>query len=81
EQAGGLSQVVSVFRLGSQDTQLASSSRHSPVRPATARRDVPHKQPPAAKRGIAAPAPKGNKTPSPTPQLVAASAAGQWEEF
>ncbi|CDS50359.1 Methyl-accepting chemotaxis protein I (serine chemoreceptor protein) [Polaromonas sp. CG9_12] len=81
EQAGGLSQVVSVFKLDSVDTQIASSSRHSPVRPASNKREVQHKQPPAVKRAIAAPAPKAPKTPLPAPQLAAASAAGQWEEF
>ncbi|MBG6077596.1 methyl-accepting chemotaxis protein [Polaromonas sp. CG_9.11] len=81
EQAGGLLQVVSVFKLGSEDPQLASSSRHSPVRPASNKRDAQHKQPPAVKRAIAAPAPKARKTPLPAPQLAAASAAGQWEEF
>ena len=79
EQATGLSQVVSVFQLGSEDPQLAAS--HSPVRHAAAKRDVQYKQPPSAKRGIAAPAPKSAKTTTTSPPPAAAGAAGQWEEF
>ena len=41
EQAGGLSQVVSVFRLGSEDGK--SASIHSPVRQVAGKRDVRHK--------------------------------------
>ena len=81
EQASGLSQVVSVFRLESEDRQLASSSFHSPVRPSAGKRDVQHKQPPSLKRGIAAPAPTTRKTTPPAPQMAAAGAAGEWEEF
>jgi len=81
EQAGSLSQVVGVFRLESADLQPASSSRHFPVRNAPGKRDIQHRQPPACKRGIAAPVSKAPKTPPPGPQLAAASAAGQWEEF
>ena len=81
EQAGGLSQVVSVFRLGSEDVQHASPSRQSPVRPAPSPQTAQHRQPPVAKRGIAAPAPKTRKTPQAAPQLAATGAAGQWEEF
>ncbi|MDB5937808.1 MAG: hypothetical protein JWP77_172, partial [Polaromonas sp.] len=81
EQAGGLSQVVGVFRLGGEDLQQASSGLHSPARPAAGKREVQHKQPPAAKRGIAAPAPKNRKPTPPVPQLAAAGGAGQWEEF
>ena len=81
EQASGLSQVVSVFRLGSEDLQPASSSRQLPVRHAPGVKTLQYKQPPAAERSIAAPAPKTRKVPQPAPQLVAASAAGQWEEF
>jgi hypothetical protein len=81
EQAGGLSQVVSVFRLGSDDVQHASPSRQSPVRPAPSPQTAQHRQPPVAKRGIAAPAPKTRKTPQAAPQLAATGAAGQWEEF
>jgi len=79
EQASELSQVVSVFRLGSEHPQLAAS--HSPVRHATVKRDVQYKQPPLVKRGIAAPAPKIPKATTTPPQLAATSAAGQWEEF
>ena len=81
EQASGLSQVVSVFRLGSEDLQPASSSRQLPVRHAPGVKTLQYKQPPAAERSIAAPAPKTRKVPQPAPQLAAASAAGQWEEF
>ena len=81
EQASGLSQVVGVFQLGNESQQLASPSRASPVRHAPGQRGVQHRQPPAAKRGIAAPAPETRKTPEPAPQMAASSAAGQWEEF
>ena len=81
EQAQGLSQVVGVFQLGNESQQLASPSRASPVRHAPGQRGVQHRQPPAAKRGIAAPASETRKTPEPAPQMAASSAAGQWEEF
>jgi hypothetical protein len=80
EQASGLSQVVSVFQLGNESQQPASPGRASPVRHAPGERGVQHRQPPAVKRGIAAP-PKTRKTPQPAPQLAASSAADQWEEF
>ena len=81
EQAAGLSAVVSAFRLGSEDVQHASPSRPSPVRQAPRPQAVQHRQPPAVKRGIAAPAPKPRKPPQAASQLAAAGAAGQWEEF
>ena len=81
EQAGGLSQVVSVFKL---DDQAQPAAPHG-----TARRP-PHsasqfRQPPAAKRGIAGsrPAPKRSQASLPPTRLAAAGAAGagEWEEF
>ena len=81
EQASGLSQVVSVFKLDSESAPNALSSPQSAMRPALGKRNVQHQQPPAVKRGIAAPAPMGRKAPQPAPQLAAESAAGQWEEF
>ena len=83
EQAAGLSQVVGVFRLGSENPQFVSTTAHSPVRHAPGQRDVQHRQPPSLKRGIAPPMPKTAKTPKtpPTPQTAATAAAGEWEEF
>ncbi|MEO8022694.1 MAG: methyl-accepting chemotaxis protein, partial [Polaromonas sp.] len=70
EQASGLSQVVSVFRL---DSSQAVHYVAPPQRTAPARQ---HAQPPKARQAIAAPR---RSAPSAQPQLVAAG--GEWEEF
>ncbi|MDB5779992.1 MAG: putative methyl-accepting chemotaxis protein, partial [Polaromonas sp.] len=80
EQAGGLSQVVGVFRLDPDHamTHKGSSGQTESRHPAP-------RQPPAARHGIAAsrPAPKRSQAPVPPARLAAASAAGggSWEEF
>ena len=82
EQAGGLSQVVSVFRLNQNHPMTQGSSS---VPAASQYRAAEHRQPPAAKRNIAAPRPttkRGNE-PLPPARLATATAtgAGDWEEF
>jgi methyl-accepting chemotaxis protein len=72
EQASGLSQVVSVFKLD-------DSQRHhapAPQRTETIKRSPAHQQPPRAKHAIAAPQ---RKPAAPTPAL--AGAGGDWETF
>jgi hypothetical protein len=82
EQAAGLSQVVSVFRL---DNEQASQVRYgaAPQRPSS-RAPAP-KQPPRAKPAIAAPTPERGGEPLPSRRLAVATAAtsgtGEWEEF
>ena len=82
EQAGGLSQVVSVFRLG-QDQPMTHKGPSGPT--ASQHRAAQPRQTPAAKHGIAAsrPTPKRGNVPLPTARLAAATAtgAGDWEEF
>ncbi|CDS50369.1 Methyl-accepting chemotaxis protein I (serine chemoreceptor protein) [Polaromonas sp. CG9_12] len=84
EQAGGLSQVVSVFKLG-QEQQLSQGA--SSRRTASSYPKAEPRQPPAAKRGIAAPQPRQGSEPLPSRRLAAATAtgagagAGEWEEF
>jgi methyl-accepting chemotaxis protein len=72
EQASGLSQVVSVFKLDDSQRYQAPA----PQRPATNRRAPVHQQPPRAKHAIAAPQ---RKPTAPTPAL--AGAGGDWETF
>ncbi|NMM08566.1 methyl-accepting chemotaxis protein [Polaromonas sp.] len=75
EQASGLSQVVSVFRLDQEQRNLmAPASGVAPVPARTA-----PKQPPCAKPAITAP----QRKQAATPQLAVAGAsgAGEWEEF
>ena len=78
EQAGGLSQVVSVFRLG-QESALQRPSVRS--RPAASPRSAGFRQPPTAKPGIAAPRAPQRSTPLPSRQTAVAETAGAWEEF
>jgi methyl-accepting chemotaxis protein len=77
DEASGLLQVVSVFRLGSEQGNYAAAATH---RAAVPQRAVP-RQPPAAKQAIAAP--KRSSPPLPSTRLTAAPAggAGDWEEF
>jgi hypothetical protein len=79
EQAAGLSQVVSVFRLDDRQQHDATPSRRTA---ASYQRPAPQ-QPPAAKRTIAAPTAKRDIAPlAPKPLNAAASAgASEWEEF
>ena len=80
EQASGLSQVVSVFRL-EQERQMPRGglSKHA----ATSHQNTEPKQPPAARHGIAASKEKQSNSPLPSNRLAAASAtdADDWEEF
>jgi methyl-accepting chemotaxis protein len=69
EQASGLSQVVSVFKLDD------SGHHHATQRTETIKRTPAHQQPPRAKHAIAAP----QRKPAATPALAAAS--GDWETF
>ncbi|WP_341917060.1 methyl-accepting chemotaxis protein [Polaromonas sp. YR568] len=71
EQASGLSQVVSVFRLGSE--QLHHQNHQAPARPASPK--ARPMQPPPAKRAIAAP----RRPAAPAGELAAAG--GSWETF
>ena len=73
EQASGLSQVVSVFKLGSEQ----GNYRVAPKRVASSHQRTSPMQPPPAKRAIAAP----QRKQPPTPQLAVAGAAAEWEEF
>ncbi|SFC67884.1 methyl-accepting chemotaxis protein [Polaromonas sp. OV174] len=79
EQASGLSQVVSVFKLGQEPLDYSSSHRDSS---APARRATPQ-QPPSVKPAIAAPQRKRTAKAAAPRQLVAATpaGAGDWEEF
>jgi hypothetical protein len=78
EQAGSLTQVVSVFRLGNEHqlTQgvpaRAASGGHQKTEP---------RQPPAAKQMIAAPPRKVAKASPSQPLAAAPTGAGDWEEF
>jgi methyl-accepting chemotaxis protein len=72
EQATGLSQVVSVFKLDQEQRNHAAPARRAA--PAHARTAA--KQPPRAKQAIAAPQ---RKPSAPTPAL--AGAGGDWETF
>jgi len=79
EQASGLSQVVSVFKLDSQQASQQVNYAPSPERTVTAHRNTP-RQPPAARRAIAAP--QRQQAPANRPkQLAAAGQGGDWEEF
>jgi len=78
EQASGLSEVVSVFKL----EQNQVSHAPSPQRPASLDQRSAPRQPPAAKPAIAAPKRKQTAEVSPPRRLVAAAAgAGDWVEF
>ncbi|CDS50363.1 Methyl-accepting chemotaxis protein I (serine chemoreceptor protein) [Polaromonas sp. CG9_12] len=84
EQASGLLQVVSVFKLGSSEQQLrhAAPPRPTAVRPNRAQA----KQPPAIKHAIAAPQAARTRSSDalPATRLAAATSttgAGEWEEF
>jgi methyl-accepting chemotaxis protein len=81
EQAGGLSQVVSVFKLGGENQQQVVSAPRSQVRHAPGLKTVQPKQPPVVMRGIAAPEAITRKMPQPAAQLAGAGAAGEWQEF
>ncbi|MEO5660591.1 MAG: methyl-accepting chemotaxis protein, partial [Polaromonas sp.] len=81
EQASGLSQVVSVFKLGQEQQQQlsqGSAARHEPGSYQTV-----HRQPPVVKPAIDAPRRKPASETLPTKTLVAASSSGaaEWEEF
>jgi len=75
EQAGGLSQVVSVFRQGQESSPQRPSARSRPA--ASPRRAAP-RQPPTAKHGIAAP-----RAPLLSRRLAVTETAGTgaWEAF
>ena len=83
EQASGLSQVVSVFRL-EQEQQFPQGglSRRGP---SSHQKSTEPRQPPAARQGIAAPKPRAKQSnpPLPSNRLAAATVtgAGDWEEF
>jgi hypothetical protein len=70
EQASGLSQVVSVFKLNGGQERLGQQQRSSAARPAAT-----PKQPPQARQAIAAP----RKPAAPKGEL--AMAGGSWETF
>jgi methyl-accepting chemotaxis protein len=75
EQASGLSQVVSVFKLDqAQINHFAAHLRNEPID----QRSSP-KQPPPVARGIFAPQRK--QVPAPQLAVAGASGAGDWEEF
>ena len=80
EQASGLLQVVSVFKLEhEQSNSVAPARRAAPVQVHSALR-----QPPPAKRAIAAPQRQQSASVLPSRRLAAAvvpSVAGEWEEF
>jgi methyl-accepting chemotaxis protein len=79
EQASGLSQVVSVFKLDQeQRNSVAPDQRAAPAHARTA-----HKQPPRAKHAIAAPQGQQGAGVLPSRRLAAAipAGAGDWEEF
>jgi len=84
EQAGGLLQVVSVFRLGQEQHQQLSHAGPARRTASAPQRHEP-RQPPAVKRGIAAPQSRQGSEPLPSRRLAAATAtgagAGEWEEF
>ncbi|WP_426145315.1 methyl-accepting chemotaxis protein [Polaromonas sp. DSR2-3-2] len=84
EQAGGLSQVVSVFQLG-EGQPMTHKSPSGQGQAASQHRAAEPRQPPAAKRGIAAtrPAPARSQAPLPPTRLAAASSTGadDWTEF
>jgi uncharacterized phage infection (PIP) family protein YhgE len=71
EQASGLSQVVSVFRLGGE--QLHHQAHQAPARPASPK--ARPMQPPKARQAIAAP----RRSAAPSGEL--ATAGGSWETF
>jgi methyl-accepting chemotaxis protein len=71
EQASGLSQVVSVFKLDDSEPLQAPASQ----RTETVKRSRAHQQPPRAKHAIAAP----QRKPAAAPALAAAG--GDWETF
>ncbi|MEO8016122.1 MAG: hypothetical protein ABI642_18440, partial [Polaromonas sp.] len=82
EQAGGLSQVVSVFRLTGQPALAA----HSPaVAQAAGFRPPAFRPPLAARPEIAAVRPAATRSaaalPARPPLAVATAGAGDWEEF
>jgi uncharacterized phage infection (PIP) family protein YhgE len=79
EQASGLSQVVSVFRLDERQPHAATPSRRAA---AGYQRPAPQ-QPPVASQAIAAPkTTRGSLTVPPRSLAVASSSgAGNWEEF
>ena len=82
EQASVLSQAVSVFRLDGEQATYAASSKHRTAM--TLQRAEP-RQPPAVKRGIAAPQSKPGSEALPSRRLAkakpASSRTGEWEEF
>jgi methyl-accepting chemotaxis protein len=75
EQASGLSQVVSVFKLDQE--QINHGAPHLRIEPSYQRSSP--KQPPSAKRGISAP--RRKQAPAPQLAVAGASGAGEWEEF
>jgi methyl-accepting chemotaxis protein len=75
EQASGLLEVVSVFKLDGEHGQHIAPAPH--VSPAHQRRAP--LQPPRARHAIAAPA--RGKAPAAKPRLAAANASDGWEEF
>ena len=72
EQASGLSQVVSIFKLGNE--QAATQRTEAFIKPRAA-----PQQPPRAKTGLAAPQRKPAAPAAPASEL--ASAGGNWETF
>ncbi|MFI5445996.1 methyl-accepting chemotaxis protein [Polaromonas sp. UC242_47] len=85
EQADGLSQVVSVFRLDQTQTQTQLNYGASPRRAKPGFQKSAFTQPPAAKPAIAASRRSSSTKPGrdaqPARQLAAATGAGDWEEF
>jgi methyl-accepting chemotaxis protein len=85
EQASGLSQVVSVFRLDREPQHQQLSQAASVRHPAPGYQRAAIKQPPPAKRAIAGPqrsqAAKPGREPLPSRRLAVAVGAGEWEEF
>ena len=84
EQASGLSEVVSVFKLDAEHRQLAQPG--SVRRTAGTFQSTTPRQPPAVKHAIAAPKPTSKRSAEslPATRLAAASATGaggDWEEF
>ena len=85
EQAGALSQVVSVFRLDQAHQHQQFSQRDLARHAASSYQAAEPRQPPAAMRGIAMPkpTPKRSQESLPPTRLAAADlvGAGEWKEF
>jgi methyl-accepting chemotaxis protein len=79
EQASGLSQVVSVFKLDDSQ-QVSQQVNRAPLPQRSAPQKTTPRQPPAAKQAIAAPQRKQALADKPK-QLATAGSDGDWEEF